>query len=41
MGSSYQKVQRPAVVFARDGAAQVVVERESLDDLLRFDRPLR
>jgi diaminopimelate decarboxylase len=41
MGSGYQKVQRPAVVFVRDGDARVVVERESLDDLLRFDRPLR
>jgi diaminopimelate decarboxylase len=41
MGSSYQKVQRPAVVFVRDGDARVVVERETLDDLLRLDRPLR
>jgi diaminopimelate decarboxylase len=40
MGSGYQKVQRPAVVFVRDGNARVVVARESLDDLLRFDRPL-
>jgi diaminopimelate decarboxylase len=41
MGSSYQKVQRPAVVFVRDGDARVVVRRETLDDLLRFDLPLR
>jgi diaminopimelate decarboxylase len=41
MGSGYQKVQRPAVVFVRDGDARVVVEREQLDDLVRFDRPLR
>ncbi|HEX7096911.1 MAG TPA: diaminopimelate decarboxylase [Acidimicrobiales bacterium] len=41
MGSNYQKVQRPAVVFVRDGDARVVVERETLDDLIRFDRPLR
>jgi diaminopimelate decarboxylase len=40
MGSSYQKVQRPAVVFAKASDARVVVERESLDDLLRLDRPL-
>jgi diaminopimelate decarboxylase len=40
MGSGYQKVQRPAVLFVRDGDARVVVERESLDDLLRLDRPL-
>ena len=41
MGSNYQKVQRPAVVFVRDGDARKVVEREALDDLLRFDLPLR
>ena len=38
MGSNYQKVQRPAVVFVRDGHARVVVRRETLDDLIRFDR---
>jgi diaminopimelate decarboxylase len=37
MGSGYQKVQRPAVVFVRDGQARLVVRRETLDDLLRFD----
>lgn len=37
MGSGYQKVQRPAVVFVRDGQARLVVRRESLDDLLRYD----
>lgn len=38
MGSNYQKVQRPAVVFVRDGVARVVVRRETLDDLIRFDQ---
>ena len=37
MGSNYQKVQRPAVLFVRDGVARVVVRRETLDDLIRFD----
>jgi diaminopimelate decarboxylase len=37
MGSNYQKVQRPAVVFVANGEARVVVRRETLDDLLRFD----
>jgi diaminopimelate decarboxylase len=37
MGSNYNKVQRPAVVFVTDGAARLVVRRESLDDLLRND----
>ena len=38
MGSNYQKVQRPAVVFVHDGTARVVVRRETLDDLVRFDQ---
>jgi len=37
MASNYNKVPRPAVVFVRDGAARVVVRRETLDDLLRCD----
>jgi diaminopimelate decarboxylase len=37
MASNYNKVPRPAVVFVADGAARVVVRRESLDDLLRLD----
>lgn len=37
MGSGYNKVPRPAVVFARGGDARTVVRRETLDDLLRLD----
>jgi diaminopimelate decarboxylase len=37
MASNYNKVPRPAVVFVADGAARVVVRRESLDDLVRLD----
>ena len=37
MGSNYNKVLRPAVVFCRDGDARVVVRRETLDDLVRND----
>jgi len=37
MGSNYQKVQRPAVLFVRNGDARVVIRRETLDDLLRLD----
>jgi diaminopimelate decarboxylase len=37
MGSNYNKVPRPAVVFARGGDARLVVRRETEDDLLRFD----
>jgi diaminopimelate decarboxylase len=37
MGSNYNKVPRPAVVFVRDGSARVVVRRETYDDLLTTD----
>jgi diaminopimelate decarboxylase len=37
MGSNYNKVPRPAVVFVRDGSARLVVRRETYDDLLRQD----
>jgi diaminopimelate decarboxylase len=37
MGSNYNKVLRPAVVFVRDGDARLVVRRETEDDLLRCD----
>jgi diaminopimelate decarboxylase len=37
MGSNYNKVPRPAVVFAADGVAREVVRRETFDDLLRND----
>jgi len=37
MGSNYNKVPRPAVVFARNGDARLVIRRETDDDLLRCD----
>jgi len=37
MGSNYNKILRPAVVFCRDGDARLVVHRESFDDLVRND----
>jgi diaminopimelate decarboxylase len=37
MGSNYNKVPRPPVLFVRDGEARVVVRRETFDDLLRLD----
>jgi diaminopimelate decarboxylase len=39
MASNYNKVLRPAVVFVRDGASRLVVERETPQDLVRLDRP--
>ncbi len=37
MGSNYNKVLRPPVVFCSHGAARLVVRRETLDDLLLTD----
>lgn len=37
MGSNYNKVLRPPVVFLRDGEARLVVRRETVDDLLATD----
>lgn len=37
MGSNYNKVPRPAVVFVVDGEARLVVRRETYDDLIRLD----
>jgi diaminopimelate decarboxylase len=39
MGSNYNKVPRPAVVFVAGGTAREVVQRESFVDLLRNDVP--
>ena len=37
MGSNYNKVLRPAVVFVADGADRLVVRRETIEDLLATD----
>ncbi len=37
MASNYNRLARPAVVFVRDGAARLVLRRETLDDLVRLD----
>jgi len=37
MGSNYNKVLRPAVVFVEDGHARLVVRRETISDLLATD----
>jgi diaminopimelate decarboxylase len=40
MASNYNRYPRPALVFARDGSAQIAVERETSADLVRHDRAL-
>ena len=37
MGSNYNKVLRPAIVFVKSGQAELVVRREKLVDLLNTD----
>ncbi|MGE5287537.1 MAG: diaminopimelate decarboxylase, partial [Micromonosporaceae bacterium] len=37
MASNYNHIPRPAVVAVRDGAARVIVRRETDDDLMRLD----
>ncbi|AZK47106.1 diaminopimelate decarboxylase [Paenibacillus lentus] len=37
MASNYNRIRRPAVVFVKDGASDVVVKRETLDDIISCD----
>ncbi len=37
MSSNYNRLPRPAVVLVKDGEADVIVERETYDDLVRND----
>ena len=38
MSSNYNRFTRPAMVLVNNGAADIIVERESFDDLLAHDR---
>ena len=40
MANNYNAQPRPAVIFVRDGAAHVVIERETWADVLRLQRAL-
>lgn len=40
MASNYNRLPRPAVVFVENGEHQLVVERESYEDLVKLDLPL-
>ncbi|HRU95866.1 MAG TPA: diaminopimelate decarboxylase [Ruminococcus sp.] len=37
MSSNYNRLQKPAVVFVKDGASRIAVKRETLDDIIRND----
>lgn len=37
MASNYNRIRKPAVVFVKDGQSELVVRRESLDDIIGHD----
>jgi len=37
MASNYNRFRKPACVFVKDGAADLVSRRETLDDVVRLD----
>jgi len=37
MASNYNRIPRPAVVFVKDGRSDIVVRRETLDDIVAYD----
>ncbi|MEH7500857.1 diaminopimelate decarboxylase [Neobacillus drentensis] len=41
MSNNYNRIPRPAVVFVENGTATLVVKRETYEDLIRHDLPLK
>ncbi|WP_438318335.1 diaminopimelate decarboxylase [Sporosarcina sp. FA9] len=41
MASNYNRLPRPAVVFVENGQHQLVIRRETYEDIIRLDIPLR
>jgi len=41
MANNYNRIPRPPVVFVENGHDQLVVKRESYEDLLRLDLPFK
>jgi diaminopimelate decarboxylase len=41
MASHYNRIPKPAVVFVEDGEAQLVVKRETYEELIQNDLPLK
>ncbi|MFC3882783.1 diaminopimelate decarboxylase [Bacillus songklensis] len=41
MASHYNRIPKPAVVFVEDGEAQLVVKRETYEDLIKNDLPFK
>lgn len=40
MANNYNRIPRPAVVFVENGKAQLVIKRETYEDMTRLDLPL-
>jgi diaminopimelate decarboxylase len=38
MASNYNRIARPAAVLVSEGEANIIVARETNEDLMRFDR---
>lgn len=41
MSNNYNRIPRPAVVFVENGKATLVVKRETYEDLIKYDLPLK
>src|SRR5699024_10252553 len=41
MASNYNRIPRPAVVFVENGKDRLVIRRETYEDLIRLDQPLK
>ncbi|MEI2358275.1 diaminopimelate decarboxylase [Mesobacillus zeae] len=41
MANNYNRIPRPAVVFVENGEAKLVVKRETFEDMVRLDLPLK
>jgi len=41
MANNYNRIQRPAVVFVENAQDQLVIKRESLEDIIKLDLPLK
>ncbi|MEC1417179.1 diaminopimelate decarboxylase [Bacillus haynesii] len=41
MANNYNRIPRPAVVFVEDGEAQLVIQRETYEDIVKLDLPLK
>lgn len=41
MANNYNRIPRPAVVFVENGEAKLVIKRETYEDIIKLDQPLK